>query len=236
MSAGGSAGARAVGLVVAAGDGQRLAAGVPKAFVELAGAPLLVHAARALASSGAVDGLVVVVAAGEEARAQRVLAAAGVPARRVCAGGSSRQASVARGLAHLDPADTVVAVHDAARPLATPALVARVVAALVPPVVAVAPGLGLTDTVKLVDRDGARVLRTLDRGELRAVQTPQVFARATLERAHAGADATATDDLALVEAAGGEVRLVEGERRNLKITYPEDLVFAEAVLAEGERT
>lgn len=229
MSAG-RPGGRVVGLLVAAGGGERLGAGQPKAFVDLAGEPLLVHAARALARSGAVDDLVVVVRAGDEARARRALVAAALDVRRVCAGGATRQESVALGLRQLEPGDAVVAVHDAARPLASPDLVARTVAALLPPLEAVAPGVQVADTLKLTAADG-RVLRTVERDGLRAVQTPQVFARATLEHAHASATAAATDDLALVEAAGGRAALVPGERRNLKVTYPEDLALAEALLA-----
>lgn len=223
------AAAGVVGILVAAGTGQRLAAGVPKAFVEVAGVPLLARAALALARSGAVGGLVAVVCAGDEQRAGDVLAAAGVRARAIVAGGATRQQSVARGLERCEPADEIVAVHDAARPLATPGLVARAVAAVRPPVVAAAPGMPVTDTLKRLASPDGRVGCTVERHDLWAVQTPQVFRRDALERAHAGATGEATDDLVLVERDGGEVRVIPGEHRNFKITYPDDLVMAEAL-------
>jgi 2-C-methyl-D-erythritol 4-phosphate cytidylyltransferase len=218
-------------VVVAAGSGERLGAG-PKAFVELAGEPLLRHAARHLLASGVVDVLVVVAGPAELERARATVAdlVPAAAALTVCAGGATRAESVGRGLASVPPQVEVVAVHDGARALVSPGLVARTVTALEPPWDAVAPALPVVDTLKLVD--GERVLRTVDRRALYGVQTPQVFERRTLEQLHARLDAaTATDDLLLVEQAGGRVRLVEGERRNLKITYPEDLALAEALLA-----
>ncbi len=219
-------------VLVAAGTGERLGRGVPKAFVELAGVPLLVHAARALLAAAAVDDVVVVTGDADRARAADLLGAAGLPALAVCAGGSTRTDSVRLGLDACPAGTTVVAVHDAARPLVTPALIDRTVAALGDPWAAVAPGLPIVDTLKLVDPAGG-VLRTVDRAGLWAVQTPQVFARATLVAAHASPAPAVTDDLALVEARGGRVRLVPGERRNLKVTYPEDLDLAEALLGRG---
>jgi 2-C-methyl-D-erythritol 4-phosphate cytidylyltransferase len=218
-----------VALLVAAGSGERLRTATPKAFVEVAGTPLLVHAARALAACPAVHALVVVAADVE--RAAAVLEAEDLPVRAVLRGGATRHASVACGLAAVRPDDAVVAVHDAARPLVSAALVARTLDALVAPWSAVAPALPLVDTVKLVEA-GGRVLRTVDRQGLWAVQTPQVFPRGVLVRVHARQDTGgATDDLALVERAGEPVRLVEGERLNLKVTYPEDLELVAAVMA-----
>jgi 2-C-methyl-D-erythritol 4-phosphate cytidylyltransferase len=146
------------------------------------------------------------------------------------AGGAERSHSVRNALAAL-PADAdVVVVHDAARPLVTPDLVAACIAALdgVDAAIAAAP---LTDTVK--EADGDRVVRTLDRTRLWAVQTPQVFRRAALEDVLAQPDdvlAAATDDAGLIEAAGGSVRLVAAPRWNLKVTLPEDLRMAELLL------
>jgi 2-C-methyl-D-erythritol 4-phosphate cytidylyltransferase len=116
--------------------------------------------------------------------------------------------------------------------LVTPALVARTVQALTEPWAAVAPALPVVDTLKLADTEG-RVVRTVERRGLWAVQTPQVFPRDVLVRAHARVDQAegATDDLVLVERAGGRVRLIEGERLNLKVTYPDDLELVAAVLA-----
>lgn len=221
----------ALGLLVAAGAGERLGVGVAKAFVEVAGQPLLAHAARALASAERIDALVVVVAGEDVERAGKALAEAGVQVRAVVQGGVERHESVARGLEALGADDSVVAVHDAARPLATSALVSRTVGALVDPWAAVAPALPVVDTLKLADAAG-RVIRTVDRRGVWAVQTPQVFPVDVLRSAHARIDARGlTDDLALVERAGGRVRLVEGEHTNVKVTYPDDLELVAALLA-----
>ncbi len=224
-------------IIVAAGAGERLEAGTPKAFVELAGEPLVVHAARAFARAQSIAEIVVVVPAHCDAdRVAGWLRDAGLPDAVLCPGGETRQESVSRGLESCGAGDGVVAVHDAARPLVTPRLIDRTVAALMPPWDAVAPGLAVTDTLKLVDTTRNSVLRTVDRRGVWTVQTPQVFSRVTLARVHArvasAADA-ATDDLSLVERAGGRVRLIEGERSNVKVTYPDDLAHAAALLAGG---
>ena len=220
-------------VIVAAGGGERLGARQPKGFVELTGVPLFVHAARALGAADAIVDVVVVVPPGMVGQAERLLDRAELSAT-VCEGGATRQDSVSRGLACARRSASAIAVHDAARPLVQPRLVERTVAALQDPWDAVAPALPVVDTLKLVEMPRLSVLRTVDRDHLWAVQTPQVFRRSTLERVHArvasAADA-ATDDLALVERAGGRVRLVEGDRRNFKITYPEDLALAAALLA-----
>ncbi len=221
-------------MLVAAGSGERLAAGLPKALVPLAGVPLLVHAVRALGDAELVDGVVVVAPAADCGRVDEVLRVAGLTALAICAGGGTRQESVALGLAACPRGTRVVAVHDAARPLVSPALVDRTIAALVDPWAAVAPGLPVVDTLKVVDAARERVVSTADRRNLWAVQTPQVFAHATLTRVHARiAAGEVTDDLVLVETAGGRVRVIPGERRNFKVTYPEDLAMAEALLAAG---
>lgn len=228
------------GIVVAAGQGSRLAGDAgpprPKGFAALHGAPLLVHAAGCLQRSGVITQLIVVVAEADRAAARDWLEQAGLGHAEVCAGGAIRQASVACGLAACAPGTEVVAVHDAARPLASPGLVAAAVRALEPPWVAVAPALPVVDTLKEVAEDGARVLGTLDRSRLRAVQTPQVFELPALARAHRAAqDAEATDDLALLEHDGAPVRLIDGEATNLKITYPADLEIAAALLTLADR-
>jgi 2-C-methyl-D-erythritol 4-phosphate cytidylyltransferase len=224
----------AAGLLVGAGSGERFGADGPKAFVDLGGVPLLLHAARALAAARRIDRLVVMVGADavEQARALLAEDALEVPFE-VGAGGDERADSVRLGLDLLGPDVEVVAVHDAARPLVSSRLVDRTVAALEPPWAAVAPALPVVDTLKLTD--GERVLRTVDRRDLRGVQTPQVFPRALLAEVHRRPAGKATDDLVLVERAGGRVRLVGGERRNLKVTYPEDLEIAEAFLAWDRR-
>ncbi len=225
---------RVAAVVVAAGSGERLGLGLPKGLVPLAGEPLIVHAVRAVAAAGSVSDVVVVAGLDDCAAVACALSTAGLDAAAVCAGGRTRSDSVRAGLSSVPRDAAVVAVHDAARPLVSPGLVDRCVVALVEPWAATAPALPVVDTLKLVDPLREAVVRTVDRRHLWAVQTPQVFGLATLRRAHARLDASeVTDDLALVETAGGRVHLVTGERRNFKITYPDDLVVAEALLAAG---
>jgi 2-C-methyl-D-erythritol 4-phosphate cytidylyltransferase len=217
-----------VGVVVAAGAGQRLGHASPKAFVHLGGVSLLVHSTQAMTQI--CDRLVVVVGDGWSAQARCMLAAAGIEAR-VCVGGTTRTESVAAGLAAcgaLEPAD-LIGIHDAARPLASPALISRVFEAVHDGWDGAAPGLPVVDTLKLVGEVEA-VIRTVDRQGLWTVQTPQVFRWAALARAYAVLDHVTTDDLGLVERSGGRVRLIIGEPTNLKITYNQDLRMAEALL------
>lgn len=209
-------------VVVAAGRGDRF--GAAKQFLELDGARLVDRAVAACA--GVSDAVVVVLPAGEAWTGPSVAAA--VP------GGATRSESVRAGLAALDAAAgdlDVVVVHDAARPLASRDLFDAVINAVRAGADAVVPGVAVADTLKRVD--GARVVETVDRDTLVAVQTPQGFRPAALRAAHAtGGDAT--DDAALVEAAGGTVVWVPGEATNFKVTEPADLERAMAVLA-GER-
>ena len=215
-----------VALVPAAGRGVRLGSDTPKALVTLAGEALLVHAVRALTSSRTVE-RVVVAAPAELLDEVRAL----VPDATVVAGGATRVASVAAALAAAGEAD-VVLVHDAARPLASPALIDRVAAAVLDGAGAVIPVVPVIDTVKRVDAAG-RVLETVDRADLRAVQTPQGFRRSVLVEAHARAaddGENATDDAGLVERIGGEVVTVPGEEQAFKITTPADLSRAEGLI------
>jgi 2-C-methyl-D-erythritol 4-phosphate cytidylyltransferase len=218
-------------IVPAAGGGVRLGADRPKALVPLADEPMVVHAIRALRESEVVEHVVV---AAPTATADELRAAL----RRdwdgwvtVLDGGPTRQASVAAGLAALSPDHDLVVVHDAARALVPPSVVVRVVDILLAGAPAVIPVLPVADTMKRV-RDG-RVVETVDRTELYAVQTPQGFRRDVLVAAHAAADpeAPATDDAALVELSGGEVCVVDGDPDAFKITRPLDLRIAEAVLS-----
>jgi len=231
-------------IVVAAGAGRRLGAHEPKAFVAIGGEALYVHSVRAMARSGSVRSVVLVVPDGyaeEAAAALRRVGAAGVAALTVVTGGPSRQASVARGLAAIDPATRIVLVHDAARALAPPSLIRDVVLAVRAGRSAVVPGVPPADTVKQVGDPGPsgaqEVRATLDRARLRMIQTPQGFDRALLERAHrhggdrAGDEARAAgDDAALVEALGVAVHVIPGDPRAFKITGPHDLAVAAAIL------
>jgi 2-C-methyl-D-erythritol 4-phosphate cytidylyltransferase len=221
----------AVALIVAAGRGERLGSGRPKALVTLSGRPMLEWSVEALRRVPSVTRIVV-------ALPREALGDA--PAGTVAvAGGAVRSESVLRALAAAgsdDDADVVI-VHDAARPLATPALFERSLAALRETGAdAVIAALPVADTIKQVVAGSLVVSRTLDRSTLWAVQTPQVFKRAALERALKGVSsetlAAATDDAWLIEQAGGVVEVFEGEASNRKITVPADLQFAELVLAE----
>jgi len=222
--------ARTAAIVPAAGRGERLGPGAPKALRTLAGQPMLLHAVRALAAARSID--LVVVAAPEDGvdEARSILAGLDTEAEIVIvSGGETRQDSVARALLAL-PADVdVVLVHDAARPLVPPDVVDRVSAAVRGGHDAVIPTLGVVDTIKEVD-EGV-VVGTLDRSRVHAVQTPQGFARAVLQRAHASSEGSdATDDAGLVERMGVVVHTVAGDEEAFKITRPLDLVLAEAIL------
>ena len=218
-------------VVPAAGSGERLGGGRPKALVELAGRPLVSRALDALAAGGVTDAVVVVPPDPAGAAALLgVLAADPPPLRlRVATGGADRTASVAAGLAAVPDDVATVLVHDAARPLVPAAVTRRVLAALRAGAGAVVPALPVTDTVKQVLGDV--VHGTVDRGALVAVQTPQGFATGLLRRAHAAArPGGATDDAGLVEALGERVVVVAGDPASLKVTRPLDLVLARAVL------
>ena len=149
------------------------------------------------------------------------------PGERGVIGGATRSESVRNGLAQVPDDADIVVVHDAARPLAAPALFGAVIDAVKAGADAAIPVVPLSDTVKRID--GERVVETVDRSSLVAVQTPQAFRADMLRKAHA-AGGEATDDAALVEAIGGTVVVVEGEHTNIKITTPDDLRIAEALL------
>ena len=220
-------GAAVVGAIVpAAGLGVRLGPGAPKALRDLAGEPLLVHAVRGLRACPQIGPVVVAAPAPDVEEVARLLAAYDV---LVVAGGAQRQDSVRLALAALPREVDLVLVHDAARCLVPAPVVEAVVEALHAGAAAVIPVLPMSDTVKQVD--GTRVVGTLDRAVLRAVQTPQGFRRDVLERAHAASCSAATDDAWLVEALGEVVSTVPGNDEGFKITRPLDLVLAEAVLA-----
>jgi len=229
-----SSSGRVAAIVPAAGRGERLGPGMPKALRLLGGAPMLVHAVRALSQARLVDVVVVAAPPDDLASVRELLSSHQVAAEvRVVAGGATRQESVARALAELSHEVDVVLVHDAARPLAPSELADSVAAAVQAGAAAVVPALRVTDTVKRVDANG-RVLETLSRDDLRAVQTPQGFRRDVLAEAHDAAlldDHEATDDAGLVERLGGVVQVIAGSEEAFKVTRPTDLVLAETLLA-----
>lgn len=201
-------------VVVAAGSGSRFGGG--KQYEKLRGVRLIDWAVAAV--TPATDGVVVVVPPDRAHEREAVDA--------TVAGGSTRSASVRAGLAAV-PADAeIVVVHDAARPLASAALCQRVIDAIRAGADAAVPGVPVVDTLKRVS--DTRVVETVDRTGLVAVQTPQAFRSAVLRAAHDG-DPDATDDAALVERVGGSVVVVPGEPRNLKVTEPDDVRVLEAL-------
>ncbi|TXI57647.1 2-C-methyl-D-erythritol 4-phosphate cytidylyltransferase [Mycolicibacterium mageritense] len=217
-----------VAVVPAAGSGERLGAGRPKAFVNLGDKPLLAHALAGLRASGVIDRVVVAVPPTLTDEAKLLFG----DAAEIVAGGADRTESVGLALAAAGDAELVL-VHDAARALTPPDLIVRVVQALQSGHAAVVPGLALTDTIKAVDANGA-VLGTPERAGLRAVQTPQGFHADVLRRAYQRAGAgVATDDASLVEQMGTPVQIVAGDPMAFKITTAMDLLLAEAVLARG---
>lgn len=201
---------RFAAIIVAAGSGSRF--GGPKHALTLGGLPVWKHSVRLFESAGAEEIVVVGDVTG------------GIP------GGDRRRDSVEAGLLAIRSDAEWVLIHDAARPLATVSLVARVLdAAGAPGVDGVIPAIAVTDTLKEVS--GAAVVGTVDRNKLRAVQTPQAFRTEALVAAHRDdPDADATDDAGLIERMGGTVVTVDGETTNMKITYEGDLAVAELLL------
>jgi 2-C-methyl-D-erythritol 4-phosphate cytidylyltransferase len=215
-------------LVLAAGRGERLGAGVPKAFVPLAGTPLVLHALAALAACDEIDLLLPVVPPGERARFAACAGEGMAKLRPAIEGGARRQDSLRAGLLALGPEVELVAVHDAARPLVRPADVGRVVRAAREGGAAIL-AVPARDTIKRVQ--AGRVLDTPGREACWAAQTPQAVRRDWLEEALGKAEREgflATDEAQLLERLGLPVRVIEGDPCNLKITFAADLLAAEA--------
>ncbi len=238
-------------VIVAAGSGQRLGQGMPKARVPLGSEPMLAHAVNGVVKAGIAAQICIAVPAGDTAMGEicrRLAAESGAGPEvlwNVVDGGEDRAASVRAALAVIDGRVSTVLVHDAARPLTPSGVFERVVGALRDGAKAVIPALAVVDTIKTVvpaelPATGAgveKVSGTPARNRLRTVQTPQGFDLETLRRAHAHAlnlDAAAaariTDDAMLVEAIGEDVYVVQGSAHSLKITTPTDLLLAEAML------
>lgn len=214
--------------------------GRPKQFLELLGEPALLHTLHAFEEA---EGIARIYVVGDAARIEGLVAEAGISRYAGCgAPGEARPGSTMSGLELMDePDETLVLIHDGSRCLVTTELIERVVtAAFEDGEEGVIPALPVSDTVKDV-RDGM-VWRTLDRSHLQSVQTPQAFLLGPLREVyHASSELLAhvTDDASLFEMRGGRVRVVEGEKTNIKLTSPEDLIFARAILesriAEAER-
>ncbi len=218
----------AVALIVAAGRGERLGLGRPKALVTLAGKPMVEWSLGALRAVSAVERTVIALPPGT------AFAPAKADGVQCVAGGEARSQSVQAALRAAGEGDPVI-VHDAARPLASSALFERALVELErtgsDAVIAAVPA---PDTIKEVCADDRVVARTLDRAKLWAVQTPQVFRRAALDRALADEEllARATDDAWLIEQQGGTVRVIDSGQPNFKVTTLDDLRLAELLLSE----
>lgn len=232
-----------VAIIVAGGSGERSGLSSGKQLAVVAGRPVLAHTLAAFVSCGAIDEIVVV-AHPERVDEYRRIAVDPLGSPKVVAlvaGGNARQDSVMAGLAAVSPEAEIIAIHDGARPLVAPALIASAIAALAANhlLAGLVVGHPVYDTLKAVDAD-RMIVGTPDRSVLWAAQTPQVFRAAALRDAYELArvdGAAATDDASLVERVGGKVAMFPGPRDNLKITVPEDLIMVEHLLelrAEGE--
>ena len=208
--------------------------GHPKQFIELLGHPALYHTLRAFEDAPAVDQ---VYAVGDRERIEKLAKEAGISKYAGCAEpGEARALSTRSGLLLCeDEEEAIVLIHDGSRCLVTPDLIGRVVVAARGGVDGVIPALPVSDTIKVAENGS--VSHTLDRARLHAAQTPQAFRLGLLRRIYAAPEEdlrAATDDASLVEDAGGRVVMVAGEKTNIKLTSPEDLVLAEAILAARE--
>jgi len=228
--------ARLFGLIPAAGSGARFGAGRPKQYVEIAGRPMLFHAVRALAGHPAIETVFVVLAVDDERYAQIDWSAFGARVAPLFCGGPTRRASVHNGLIAIadtvDPDDWVL-VHDAARPCLDGPTLARLIETLAGDPVGGILAVPVADTLKRAGADD-RILRTEPREGLWQAQTPQMFRHGVLLQA-LGAAGEVTDEAAAVEATGLAPRLVAGSARNLKVTYPEEVAVAAALLAAEEK-
>lgn len=217
---------RVAAIIPAAGSGVRLGADVPKAFLALGGLSLLTRSA--LAMSTVADILIIAAPADslDEASAQLAQVDAEI---HIVAGGEHRQESVANALRMVPEDVSIVLVHDAARPLVPVEVTQNVVAAIRSGAKAVIPVLPLVDTIKRVNNQGVAI-ETVDRNQLRRVQTPQGFDRATLDLAYENPEVVATDDAGLMDALGIPVLTVAGDERSLKITTMADVKHALSLL------
>ena len=217
-------------IIVAAGKGERLAAGVDKPFIKLNGRPIVSYSVSLFEEIPEISSIILVVSRERMGDAAALVTRCGLSkVREIVVGGAIRQESVFNGLETLPLTVQTVLIHDAARPLISKDKVVQLI--VVGKKMATIPVLPVSDTLKEVK--GGCVLRTLDRRHFYAVQTPQVFPREVILTAYRQAKrfgTVGTDDAALAEAAGFPVQIIEGERSNIKITYPDDLLYAGIIL------
>ena len=217
-------------IIVAAGAGTRFESTRPKQFLEILGKPVIIHTLERFDACTDIDRIVLVLATDEIEFGRGLLERYQIRKEVVLAeGGDTRSRSVANGLAELGEDTAIVVIHDGARPLVSPEEITRTLEAAVDTGAACLVA-SVTDTIKEVDGD--RVTGTKDRRRLRRALTPQAFRFELLKKVLSGADSNeaATDECILFEKAGYEVAAVPGNARNIKITFPEDLIFAEACI------
>ena len=224
---------------MAGGKGARLKSPQPKQYLLLAGVPILTRTLQAFGACDRIDRIILVVPPADIAFCREaIIPPAGLSKDvHVVAGGSRRQDSVYNGLAAIEGDDSIVAIHDGVRPLAAPATIAACVDAAGVHGACI-PGVPAWETLKQVSTPGI-VASTLPRQQVWLAQTPQVFRTGIIRAAHAQARQEGflgTDDACLVERLGQEVRIVLGQRRNIKITTPEDLAIAEALWKSAAET
>jgi len=224
-------------IIVGAGEGKRMGGLVPKSFLPIAGRPLVLHALDRFFSARSIEKVILVVAGTEMQRSQALMQSDLNLSHRpwtLQVGGATRQESVRRGLEQLDSDCEIVVIHDAARPFVSASLIDRCVDEACR-VGAVVVGVPVRDTIKVVS-DEHWVQATPARNSLWEIQTPQVFRKELIVEAHDRAvrqAIDATDDSTLVEQMGKAVLVLQGETTNIKITTPEDILLAEALLREG---
>ncbi len=221
-------------IIVAAGSGVRLGSGVPKAFVKIGGRTMLSYSLAAVGQVNSIGEVVIAVPEGFESAARAEAAAAGLGAAvKITPGGIERQDSVRIALGLTSAESELVIVHDAARPLATPAIFEACIAAAARAGGAIA-AIPVADTLKRIADSDRTIAATVARTGLWQAQTPQAFRRDLLLAAHRRAVSegiVATDDADLVERTGVRVEVVEGSTANIKVTTPSDLAIVEAIIA-----
>jgi 2-C-methyl-D-erythritol 4-phosphate cytidylyltransferase len=224
---------KTIAIIPAGGAGKRMGGDVPKQYLSLAGIPVLVRTLRVFQSSPLIDEILLVVPEGDISDVRRDLVRRYRIAKvsLVLHGGRERQDSVRNALAHLRNEDERIIIHDGVRPFVTAELIERAIAGA-KEFGAVTVGVPIRDTVKAVDAEG-RVVKTVSREGLWLTQTPQAFRREVILAAYTRAEADrfyGTDDASLVERTGIPVRMISGDRDNIKVTMPEDLVRGEMIL------
>lgn len=219
-------------IIVAGGSGRRMGGALPKQFMMLDNEPILARSINRIHEALPAAEIVVVLPEEHVELWKNIAARFDVARHKIALGGKERFHSVKNGLAALNEGIRTIAIHDAVRPLASKKLIIKLLLAAEKSV-AVIPAVAPIDSYRIVEGDDSRII---DRSALRMVQTPQVFHAEALRAAYEQPfSSTFTDDASVMEAAGHKVTLVEGERENIKITTPSDMLIAEAIInAESE--